>query len=242
MTAPSTTIPSEAFDDDLLAQVLALPSVTDTPWHRDGLRCVRTRIVSIAKDVASCATSEGETLLLPVSEFPPQLSWQPGREQIALRFEAHGRPWLSCNRPELVALLAEGLVPELRRGDIRIMGLARSPGVRTKMAVAPTGYNPDGSLPDPVASIVGKGANRVRRLSQLLGGERLDVVAWHDEVTAYVRNAFAPASVEHVELLTQGEVQVSVPRHQMAAAVGDKGLNASLAGQLAGVTVTVIPS
>ena len=117
------------------------------------------------------------------------------------------------------------------------MGLARSPGVRAKIAVAAT---VDGL--DPVATIVGRGANRVRALSSLLGGERLDVVAWHGDVSVYLQNAFAPAAVNKITTLSPRDLEVMVPRHQMAAAVGERGLNASLAGQLVGVNVTVIPA
>lgn len=235
--APSAVHPDPLVADELLAEVLSLPAADGTPWHRDGLRCVRARFEATGPNVASCVTQDGESLLMPITEFPPQLTWRPGQQFLALRFEYAGRVWLSCNRPELIALLAEGLVPELRDGTVRIMGLARSPGVRAKLAVAAT---VDGI--DPVAVAVGRGANRVRALAALLGGERLDVVAWHEDLATYLRNAFAPAAVRGITPRNAREMEVAVPRHQMAAAVGERGLNASLAGQLVGVSVTVVPA
>jgi N utilization substance protein A len=93
---------------------------------------------------------------------------------------------------------------------------------------------------DPVAATVGKSANRVRALSGLLDGERLDVVAWHGDVSQYLVNAFAPAEVSAVTLHAT-KATVAVARHLMPAAVGERGLNALLAGQLTGVTVEVTP-
>lgn len=236
-TLPASVAPDSSIADELLAEVLSLPAGDGTPWHRDGLRCVRARFEATGPNVATCVTQEGESLLMPITEYGAARPWQIGQEVCALRFEYAGRVWLSCTRPELIALLAEGLVPELRDGTVRIMGLARSPGVRAKIAVAATVEGID-----PVSTVVGRGANRVRALGALLGGERLDVVAWHDDDATYLRNAFAPASVSAITPRRERELEVAVPRHQMAAAVGERGLNASLAGQLVGVTVTVVPA
>ena len=225
---------ADAFTDDRLAGMLH-PAGAELPWLRDGLRCVRAEVVVVNGDVATCRTAEGEDALMAVTEFPPHRRWSVGTEVVALRYLQGAQPWLSVNRAELVALVAEGVVPELRTGEVRVMGVSRSPGVRTKLAVAAT---VDGV--DPVGTVVGKGANRVRAIARHLGGERLDVVAWHEDPASYRRNAFAPASVSAVEVDARDMV-VTVPRHQMAAAVGEQGLNASLAGQLVGVTVTVVP-
>lgn len=220
-------------NDDLLNSILLLPA-GNAPWQRDGLRCVRAKVTSTSPDIASCVTSEGEHLLLPASEQAPSDNLRVGDAFTALRFTLNERPLLSRTRPELVALLAEGIVPELRSGAVRLMDIARAPGVRTKVAVAAT-------VPgiDPVSTVVGKSANRVRALTRLLGDERLDVVAWHDERDVYLANAFAPAEVNGVRQ-NKHVYEILVPRHLMPAAVGERGLNALLAGQLVGVTVVVV--
>jgi hypothetical protein len=180
----------DAFTDQLLSNLADQPPASSLePWRRPGLRCVRARITSLGGDVAVCELHDGTTAMLPVSEFPPHLRWAAGDELSALCQVDDGQQWLSCNRPELVVLVAHGYVPELRTGDVRVMGVARSPGVRTKLAVAPTVADLD-----PVTAVVGRAANRVRSIAQQLGGERLDVVAWHQDRSAYLRNAFAPAS------------------------------------------------
>lgn len=216
--------------------ILALDTVGGSfPWDAPDLQCVKAVFTSTTRDVASLQTAAGETLLMPVTEFPPARVWRTGEEVLALRVDRGGTVMLSMNRPELVVLLAEGIVPELRDGRVRIMGVSRAPGSRTKLAVAATA---DGV--DPVNSIVGRSANRVRSLGKLLNGERVDVVAWHPDPAVYLANALAPASVLGVEIV-DGNATARVPRHQMAGAVGERGLNASLAGQLVGVTVLVVP-
>lgn len=236
----ATDSSTDTSSDELLDDVLAFTGLQSS----GSVRCVRARIQAVGSDVATCQSSEGETLLLPVSEYPPQLRWSAGQQVFAVRYVMSGRPWLSCNRPELVSLLAEGVVPELRDGTLRIMGVARAAGVRTKIAVAATNSSDDPleAFADPVGKMIGKAANRVRTLSALLGGERLDVVAWHDDPLRYLANAFAPATVTEVRPDGPSAYCVAVPRHLMPAAVGSGGLNASLAGRLVGVTVSVVPA
>lgn len=221
-------------EENILEAILLLPPGV-APWHREGLRCVRARVEKLGANVATCITSDGETLLLPASEQIEEAAISRGDVFTALRFETEGNPLLSRARPELVALLAEGVIPELRDGTLRIMDIARMPGVRTKVSVAATTSNID-----PVSIAVGKSANRVRALSALLDGERLDIVAWHSDRDQYLINAFAPAEVQEVRE-NGARTAVFVPQHLMPAAVGERGLNALLAGRLTGVTVEVTP-
>jgi N utilization substance protein A len=131
-------------------------------------------------------------------------------------------------------MLLDGYVPEVRAGLVRIMGVARAPGVRTKVAVAATDANVD-----PVASCVGRSANRVRAIGQLLGGERVDIIPWHPDTAKLLANALAPAAVSRIEIHNDKAVAVA-PAHQMSAAVGGGGLNAALAGQLVNLKVFVV--
>jgi N utilization substance protein A len=171
---------------------------------------------------------------MPVTEFYPHTQWRNGESYVLEQIGSPPRPLLSAVRPELVAMLLDGYVPEIRNGLVRIMGIARAPGVRTKVAVAAT----DSSV-DPVASCVGRSANRVRAIGQLLDGERIDIIPWHPEVTKFLANALAPAAVSRIEVHNDKAVAVA-PAHQMSAAVGGGGLNAALAGQLVNLKVIVV--
>lgn len=210
--------------DDLVSGLSPAPS---------RLRVVTATVVSANPDVASLRTAAGSEGIMPVTEFYPNRRWAVGQTYQLLQLGDGPRPLLSAVRPELVEAVLMGLCPELRAGTVRIMGVARSPGVRTKLAVAPTEAGVDA-----VAACVGRGANRVKALIDALAGERVDVIAWHPDVTTYLRNALAPAEVTDVRI--EGKKATAVaPSHMMSAAVGGAGLNSSLAGQLTGLHVVI---
>jgi N utilization substance protein A len=203
----------------------------------EGVSSVTGLVISTTADVATVRTMDGSDLYLPITEWYPRRRWARGEKVVAVRRTFRGRPVASVTDPVLAMLLLEGLVPEVRDGRIRVMGVAREPGVRNKIAVAAT-------IPglDAVAACVGRGAGRVRALSAMLNGERTDIIAWDMDPLRYLMNAMAPAKVSAAAQVTDnGEVEVVAPRHQMAAAVGESGLNSQLAGRLTGHTVTVVP-
>jgi N utilization substance protein A len=136
-------------------------------------------------------------------------------------------------RTGLLVSLFAGLVPELRSGAVRIMGVARVPGKRSKVSVAATTPGID-----PVAALVGRDAAWVRTVSRLLHGERIEIVAWHPDLQIRVSNALAPASARSVKVGDAG-VRVQVDEAQMPAAVGDDGMNRQLVSELIGLDVSL---
>ena len=201
-------------------------------------RVVRAKVTQASQDVAllSVLATPSYEAVMPVTEFYPGRSFVKDEVLVLEQLSAPPRPLLSAIRPELVALLIDGVVPEVRAGLVRIMGVARAAGERTKLAVAPTE-----SGVDPVAACVGRGANRIRSISEQLGGERVDVISWHPDTETYLRNALAPAGVGRIVIDAAAAKAIAVaPAHQMSAAVGGGGLNAALAGQLVGLRVVVV--
>lgn len=174
--------------------------------------------------------------LLPASEWPAARPLRPGDTHTFLVLPGP-RPTVSATTPELVRALFAGVSPEVRTGRVRIMAVARAAGIRSKVAVAATVADLD-----PVAPLVGPRANRVRAVAAALGGERIDVVAWHPDRERYLVAALAPAAVTRVVFDDAiGLATAFAPVHQMAAAVGAGGLNSALAGQLVGTKVVVEP-
>jgi N utilization substance protein A len=218
---------------NLLAQ---LGLATEEIYHP---RLVTATIVSASQDVAllkiASISSSGQDAVLPATEWYPSKRWSIGDSHQLLQMDPGPRPLLSAVRTEVVEHMLCGVSPEVRSGAVRIMGIARQPGVRTKIAVAACEQGVD-----PIAACVGRSANRVRLISSMLLGERIDVVAWHPDPADYLRAALAPASINKVEI-DADEARAYAPGHQMSAAVGGGGLNSQLAGQLVGLRVTVIP-
>lgn len=208
---------------------------TSSPVPAD-VKVVTATITSANADVASLSVQGGYDAIMPVTEFYANRRWAVGQTYQLLQLGDGPRPILSAVRPEFVEALLMGVCPEARDGRIRVMGVARVPGVRSKLAVAATEPGVDA-----VAACVGRGANRVRGyLSPLMNGERVDVVAWHDDKSVYLRNALAPAQVS--EVVIEGNKATAIaPHHMMSAAIGgDGGLNSALAGKLTGLHVVIV--
>ena len=208
------------------------------PMHFEP-KLVCAQIVNASADVALLRVRGPEPYdaIMTANEYYEGRPFTVGAVLVLEQLSAPPRPTLSAVRPELVAMLLDGPVPEVRSGTVQVMDVARQPGERAKVAVASTEEGVD-----PVASCVGRGANRVKSVIELLGGERVDVVSWHPDAATYLRNALAPAAVRAVHIdLDRRRAVVVAPAHTMPAAVGNHGLNASLAGRLVGLRVQVVP-
>jgi N utilization substance protein A len=207
-----------------------ISSLTEAPAK--DLTIVTATVTAATADVAVASFGTNGHGSLPVTEFYPNRAWEVGGRYHLLNLNNGPRPTLSAARPELIAMLLDGLSPEVREGQVRIMGVVRQVGIRSKIAVASTVAGVD-----PIAACVGPSAGRVKRLSEMLFGERVDVVAWNDDPQVFIRNAVG-TSVRSVDIEGQ-RASVVVPAHQYQAAVGGGGLNAALASRLTGFILSV---
>ena len=137
--------------------------------------------------------------------------------------------------PELLRRLFELEVPEIARGTIDIMGIAREPGYRTKVAVI---SRQDGI--DPIGAVVGVRGARIQNIVNELSGERIDVIRWDPNDLAYVANALSPAEVVSINLDEEtNTTYVAVPDKQISLAIGKEGQNARLAAKLTGYRIDI---
>src|SRR5690606_15985062 len=97
--------------------------------------------------------------------------------------------------PELVRRLFELEVPEVGRGAVEVMGIAREPGYRTKVAVVSRQ-----SGIDPIGATVGMRGARIQNIVNELGGERVDLIRWDPNELAFVANALSPAEVVSIRI------------------------------------------
>ncbi|GLY80442.1 hypothetical protein [Actinoallomurus iriomotensis] len=145
---------------------------------------------------------------------------------------------LSVTSHELVERLLTGFVGEILDGKVVIKAIARAAGTRTKIAVAPTVPGVDARR-----ACVGPGATRVKGVESLLnrafGSETLEIVEHSDDRATFLTNAMMP--VEVADLLVEGEhAVVVVEPHQLSGDIGERSLNARLAGRLTGLAVQVV--
>lgn len=132
----------------------------------------------------------------------------------------------TCN--EFLIKLFEMEVPEIAEDVVKIMGAAREPGFRAKIAVSSVE-----SDVDPVGACVGMKGSRVQNVVQELQGERIDIVPWSPDPAKYVYNALAPAEVTMVIVdEDQHSLLVVVPDDQLSLAIGRQGQNVRLASRL----------
>ena len=143
---------------------------------------------------------------------------------------------LSRASAEFVRTLFRLEVSEIAEGVVEIMGVARDPGYRSKLAV-----RTQDEKVDPVGACVGLKGARVRNIVRELNGEKIDIVRWSDDIKQYVAQALAPAKLETVEVDPEGKnsVHVTVSPDQYSLAIGKRGQNVRLTSKLTGWNVDI---
>lgn len=137
-----------------------------------------------------------------------------------------------------VSRLLEAEVPEIASGAVEVKGIAREPGLRTKIAVASTKPGIDAA-----GACIGPKGVRHRSLLSELGGEHVDFVSWSADPAELVAAALGPASVVGVALDPETRTAtVRVPRDQLSLAIGREGQNARLANKLTGWRIDIKPA
>ena len=182
----------------------------------------------------------GTEALLPPAEQIPTESYRRGDRLRAYIVEVKKTQRdtqiiLSRTHPEFIRKLFEIEVPEIADGIVQIMGVAREPGSRTKIAVSSSDIDVD-----PVGACVGMRGSRVQAIVQELRGEKIDIVPWSPDPAKYVYNALAPAEVTQVTVDEANEaLEVIVPDDQLSLAIGRQGQNVRLAAKLMGWKIDV---
>lgn len=142
---------------------------------------------------------------------------------------------LSRSHPGFVRRLFELEVAEIADGTVEIRGIAREAGFRSKVAV----WCADPKV-DPVGACVGLRGVRVKNIVRELGGEKIDIVRWNDDMETLVRNSLQPAELSKVDIdeATQ-TVKIKVRQDQLSLAIGKKGQNARLTAKLTGWKIDI---
>ncbi len=144
--------------------------------------------------------------------------------------------FLSRTCPEFMAKLFTSEVPEIYDGIVQIMGVARDPGSKAKIAV-----KANDMTVDPVGACVGLRGIRVQAVVTELQGEKIDIVPYSEDKAQYLVAALAPAEVTKVVLDEEnGRMEAVVPQEQFSIAIGRRGQNVKLASQLLGADIDVL--
>jgi len=142
---------------------------------------------------------------------------------------------VSRSHPDFLRRLFELEVPEVLNGTVELKAVAREAGYRSKVAVA---TSQEGI--DPVGCCVGLRGIRIQNIMRELNSEKLDVISWSSDSSAFIANALSPAQVLNVELDEEaGIATVVVPDRQLSLAIGKEGQNARLAAKLTGWRIDI---
>ncbi|MCA9364541.1 MAG: transcription termination/antitermination protein NusA [Candidatus Moranbacteria bacterium] len=145
---------------------------------------------------------------------------------------------LSRTHPDFVRRLFELEVPEIFSGTVQVKSIAREAGSRTKIAV----FSEEQGV-DPIGSCVGQKGTRVQAVIDELGGEKIDIIEWRENVEKFIGAALSPAKVASVTLNEEEKhASVLVPEDQLSLAIGRRGQNVRLASRLVGWRIDVSAS
>jgi N utilization substance protein A len=144
--------------------------------------------------------------------------------------------FLTRTAPEFLIELFKLEVPEVGQGLIQILGAARDPGVRAKIAV-----KSNDSRIDPVGACVGMRGSRVQAVSNEIAGERVDIIPYDENSAQFVINAMAPAEVVSIVVDEDSHsMDIAVTEEKLSQAIGRGGQNIRLASELSGWELNVM--
>ena len=178
--------------------------------------------------------------VLATTEQSPLEHYRIGQNVKAFVLEVRRTPrgpalFVSRTHKGFLKRLFELEVPEIHAGTVEIRAIAREAGSRSKVAVA---SRQEGL--DPVGATVGQRGARVQAVVAELGGEKIDVIPWNDDPSAFVANALSPAQVLSVDIDTEHRIaNVTVPERMLSLAIGREGQNARLAARLSGWRIDI---
>ncbi len=145
---------------------------------------------------------------------------------------------LSRSHPKFLEELFKAEVPEINAGTVEIKAIAREAGSRSKVAVASIDEHVD-----PVGAMVGQRGVRVSTITSELGGEKIDIIDWSDNPSAFIESSLSPAKISKIETTETPEggkiAKVTVAEDQQSLAIGKGGQNVRLAAKLTGWKIDI---
>jgi len=178
---------------------------------------------------------------IPSRHMVPGESVRPGDRLRAYLYEVkpdQRGPQLFASRTmkEFLIRLFTLEVPEIDSELVDILGAARDPGRRAKIAV-----RANDKRTDPVGACVGMRGSRVQAVSNELAGERIDIILWDDNPAQFVINAMAPAEVHSIVVDEEKQsMDIAVEEDNLSQAIGRGGQNVRLASELTGWKLNVM--
>lgn len=172
--------------------------------------------------------------LLPLEEQIPETKFIPGNRIrvyiLDIRKTESPQIIVSQTHPELVKQLFEMEVPEISEKIIKIVSIARLPGIRSKIAI----YSTRSEI-DAVGTCIGLRGSRIQVIIKELQGEKIDIIVWNEKIQEFIKKSLCPAQISKVIINEKNKSSiVIVPDDQLSLAIGKNGQNVKLAVKLTG--------
>jgi transcription antitermination factor NusA-like protein/GTP-binding protein EngB required for normal cell division len=195
---------------------------------------IRARCVAWLDSVAGGQTLMIDEVARPVRDSSWRL-WQATVDTLNALDEIADRL-----NESLVHDLFTAIVPECRQGDVRLTGISRETGYRTKITVSAF------ADVNAVAACVGRQGSRIRRVSEALGHEKIDLVDANEGLERQVLQALGLRGDDVAAIWAsarEGQALVYVRPASpklIRAAVGPRGANVRLAKKLLGIDIVIV--
>jgi N utilization substance protein A len=201
---------------------------------------VHAEVYQIWKNEILLQDDDGNDLILPKTEQIPRDFFRKGDSVRAVVKSAdlrNNKSHIELSRiaPEFIERLFEMEVPEVFDGIITIKKVVRIPGERAKVMVE----SYDDRI-DPVGACVGVKGSRIHGIVRELRNENIDVINFTENINLLITRSLSPAKVSTIEINDETKrASVYMVPDQVSLAIGKRGYNIKLAGELTGYEIDV---
>lgn len=136
---------------------------------------------------------------------------------------------LSRTSIAFIEKILESEIPEIRDKLVMIEKIVRYPGIRTKVAVI--SYD---DRVDAAGACIGVKGTRIKNIISEINHEQIDIINYTTNLKLYLTRALGikPHEIHGFETTQNGTVFIDIDPEQVSLAIGRKGQNINLAGQL----------
>ena len=134
------------------------------------------------------------------------------------------------------------IVPEIEKGLMKIMSVARIKNIGFKVAIRSL----DSEVRNPIGCCLGKSAERLKKLKERFPLEFIGLTLWSDDIKEFIASAISPLNTKYIDSIQIDEenliADVTVlTRDSALKAIGREGYNVKLASELTGFLVNIRP-
>jgi N utilization substance protein A len=144
-------------------------------------------------------------------------------------------PQITISRSSVDFLISSlyNTIDEIKEGLVVIEGVAREAGSKAKIIVSAT----DKTV-DPVGSCIGVKGIRIKKISEEVGGDKIDVISHSHDLKTLIQNAIRPVHANKIDVqvddLGKKKIVIVVDEQFVSILIGRRGQNVRLLSQAIG--------